>query len=164
MFDLQLQCNDFACLCKRHPLRLVEKPASRGIVRSFSGHCRAKRQRAAVVKTMFQEFMDKKIIYKKAIYQRSINKLSLENSLLLALVLAHFLLVGCSQKLPLELSSNQWQQQLNLPSVQYAAQLNERWTDLIDADELEWFDDSRQRAVPVLYYAPKQRLTSDKMP
>lgn len=98
------------------------------------------------------------------IYRISINKLSLKYPVMLTLLLAQLILVGCSQKPPLELSSNQWQQQLNLPSVQYAAQLNERWTDLIDAKELEWFDDSRQRAVPVLYYEPKQRLTSDKMP
>jgi len=98
------------------------------------------------------------------IYQISINKLSLKYQVMLTLMLAQLILVGCSQKQQPELSSNQWQQQLNLPSVQYAAQLNERWTDLIDAKELEWFDESRQRAVPVLYYAPKQRLTSDKMP
>jgi len=105
-----------------------------------------------------------KTIYKKAIYQRSINKLSLKYPVLLILLLLQSILVGCSQQPPSELSKSQWQQQLNLPSVQYAAQLNERWTDLIDAKELEWFDDSRQRAIPVLYYAPKQRLTSDKMP
>ncbi|RVU35628.1 acetylhydrolase [Rheinheimera riviphila] len=82
--------------------------------------------------------------------------------------LLQFLLLGCSQHQPPELSSSQWQQQLNLPSVQYATELNSQWLDLVQSDELEWFDDARQRAVPVLYYAPKQRddvqASSDKLP
>lgn len=107
----------------------------------------------------------------KAIYQKFINKLSLnfrwltkplKKLLLPGLGLA--VLIGCSQKLQPELTVSQWQQQLNLPSVQHAQLLNERWPDLIQSEELEWFDNSRARAVPVLYYAPKQRLSTDKLP
>jgi len=104
------------------------------------------------------------------IYQKLINKISLVYSeqlrwrrkfLLLGLLQ---LLLGCTQHQPMALSSSEWQQQLNLPSVQYANDLNSQWLDLVQSDELEWFDDARQRAVPVLYYAPKQRLNSAKLP
>ncbi|MBU2225625.1 MAG: acetylhydrolase, partial [Gammaproteobacteria bacterium] len=63
-------------------------------------------------------------------------------------------LSGCSQKQQPELSVSQWQQQLNLPSVQYAATLSDHWPNLLQSHELDWIDDSRQRAVPALYYAP----------
>ncbi len=109
------------------------------------------------------------------IYQKLINKISLNypvqlrwRSTILLLGLLPFILLGCSQHQPLELSSSQWQQQLNLPSVQYATELSSQWLDLVQSDELEWFDDSRARAVPVLYYAPKQRnyeqANTDKLP
>lgn len=105
------------------------------------------------------------------IYQKLINKISLidlgalpRQRKLVLLALLQVVLLGCSQNQPAELSSSQWQQQLNLPSVQYATELNSQWLDLVQNDELEWFDDSRQRAVPVLYYAPKQRLHTDKLP
>ena len=75
-----------------------------------------------------------------------------------------FILLGCSQSQPLELSSSEWQQQLNLPSVQYATELNSQWLELVQSAELEWFDESRQRAVPVLYYQPKPRMDSAQLP
>lgn len=64
------------------------------------------------------------------------------------------MLHGCSQQPPPELSVSQWQQQLNLPSVQNAAKLSERWPDVLQSHELNWIDDNRQRAVPALYYSP----------
>lgn len=100
----------------------------------------------------------------KIIYRLSINKLSLNNLALLVLMMALAVLAGCSQKPAPGLSQSEWQQQLRLPSVQYAAELDAHWLDRIDAQELEWFDDSRQRAVPVLYYAPKQPLMPAKIP
>ncbi|MBU2428211.1 MAG: acetylhydrolase [Gammaproteobacteria bacterium] len=70
-------------------------------------------------------------------------------------------LSGCSQKQQPELSVSQWQQQLNLPSVQFAAKLSDRWPDLLQSHELDWIDDSRQRAVPALYYAPLDAATKN---
>lgn len=95
----------------------------------------------------------------KITYKKFINQLSLKSRMMLPLMAASFFLsvmLGCSHHQPVELTSTQWQQQLNLPSVQYAAQLNQQWDSLIQSDELEWFDQSRQRAVPALYYAPKR--------
>ncbi len=105
------------------------------------------------------------------IYHKLIKKISLIRSPMCCwwrrcvfLGLFPFILLGCSQSQPLELSSSQWQQQLNLPSVQYATELNSQWLDLVQSDELEWFDESRQRAVPVLYYQPKLRMDSAQLP
>jgi len=105
------------------------------------------------------------------IYQKLINKISLIShcpsrgrwrGFLGALLL--ITLFGCSQHSPVTLSQQQWQQQLNLPSVQHAAALDHQWEVLVQTDALEWFDPSRQRAVPVLYYAPKQQLDNEKLP
>lgn len=73
-------------------------------------------------------------------------------------------LVGCSHQQPTDLTTKQWQQQLNLPSVQYATQLNQHLDDFIQSDELEWFDETRQRAVPALYYAPKATEAQPALP
>ena len=132
-----LQCNVLTLGCKRHQPIVFEK-ATNG--RQVS----AKPTGFAAVKITYKKF---------------INQLSLKSRMMLPLMAASFFLsvmLGCSHHQPVELTSTQWQQQLNLPSVQYAAQLNQQWDSLIQSDELEWFDQSRQRAVPALYYAPKR--------
>ena len=102
-----------------------------------------------------------------AIYQLLINRLSQKRWSLFSAALAIALcsaILGCSQQRPPQLSATQWQQQLNLPSVQYAAQLQQQLDVLIHSDELEWFDQSRQRAVPVLYYAPNLVEAGQSLP
>jgi acetyl esterase/lipase len=98
----------------------------------------------------------------KLIYQKFINKLlpntRVKSQVLRQLLIFGFiyaLLLGCSQHQPPQLTQDEWLQQLNLPSVQYASQLNHQWLEVVQSDPLDWFDESRQRAVPVLYYVPK---------
>lgn len=66
-----------------------------------------------------------------------------------------FSLGGCSQKQGL--NSVVWQQQLNLPSVQYSAEVAQRLTSNIDEISFDWFDDARQRVVPALLFKPAQQ-------
>lgn len=59
---------------------------------------------------------------------------------------------GCSQKQAL--NPVIWQQQLNLPSVQYSAEVAQSLSVNVDEVSFDWLDQSRERVVPALLFKP----------
>ncbi|MCS4307655.1 putative dienelactone hydrolase [Rheinheimera pacifica] len=64
-------------------------------------------------------------------------------------------LTGCAQK-P-EPDSVAWQQQLNLPSVKYSANVAEHLWLNIEEISFDWLDQSRDRVVPALLFKPARQ-------
>ncbi|KUM54812.1 alpha/beta hydrolase family protein [Rheinheimera sp. EpRS3] len=64
-------------------------------------------------------------------------------------------LTGCAQK-PLP-DPVVWQQQLNLPSVKYSAEVAERLWLNIEEISFDWLDQSRDRVVPALLFKPARQ-------
>lgn len=63
-----------------------------------------------------------------------------------------FTVGGCSQKQALH--AVEWQQQLNLPSVQQSALLAQNVTQQVTEVSFDWFDKDRERVVPALLFKP----------
>lgn len=63
-----------------------------------------------------------------------------------------FSLSGCSHQQAL--NSVVWQQQLNLPSVQYSTEVAQSLSVTIDEVSFDWVDQSRDRVVPALLFKP----------
>lgn len=64
-------------------------------------------------------------------------------------------LTGCAQK-PVP-DTVVWQQQLNLPSVKYSAEVTERLWLNIEEISFNWLDQSRDRVVPALLFKPARQ-------
>jgi dienelactone hydrolase len=64
-------------------------------------------------------------------------------------------LTGCAQK-PVP-DTVVWQQQLNLPSVKYSAEVAERLWLNIEEISFDWLDQSRDRVVPALLFKPARQ-------
>ena len=64
-------------------------------------------------------------------------------------------LTGCAQK-PVP-DTVVWQQQLNLPSVKYSAEVSERLWLNIEEINFNWLDQSRDRVVPALLFKPARQ-------
>ena len=64
-------------------------------------------------------------------------------------------LTGCAQK-PVS-DTVVWQQQLNLPSVKYSAEVSERLWLNIEEINFNWLDQSRDRVVPALLFKPARQ-------
>ncbi|SNY55451.1 Serine aminopeptidase, S33 [Arsukibacterium tuosuense] len=64
-------------------------------------------------------------------------------------------LTGCAQK---QATDNVvWQQQLNLPSVKYSAEVAKRLWLNIEETSFDWLDQSRDRVVPALLFKPARQ-------
>ncbi|MEO3865553.1 alpha/beta hydrolase family protein [Rheinheimera fenheensis] len=64
-------------------------------------------------------------------------------------------LTGCAQK-PVT-DNSVWQQQLNLPSVTYSAEITQNLPQNIEQVSFNWLDQSRDRVVPALLFKPTRQ-------
>ena len=79
-------------------------------------------------------------------------KASGATALIVALLMS---LSGCAQKPAPD--NVVWQQQLNLPSVKYSAEVTRRLSLNIEQISFDWRDQSRDRIVPALLFKPARQ-------
>src|SRR6187431_1209518 len=71
---------------------------------------------------------------------------------------ATLIIGGCqsSQLVTRDLTADEWQTQLQLTSVREATALQNVFYNQIETQWLDWFDHTRQRAVPALLFTPEK--------
>lgn len=70
-------------------------------------------------------------------------------------------LTGCAQKPVVD--DTVWQQQLNLPSVKYSAEVASQLTQNVEQISFDWLDKSRGRQMPALLFKPARQQKANAL-